>query len=115
MAEKGGGLGGSFGGETNNQLPTDRSQTDHIFGEREGHLPDTPKNRQRIMELVNDDDYRLGTTAHELTWYAKILEDGSQLWASVRNGVVQNCGVNNPPHPWDSKTGLSHNPKKDNN
>jgi filamentous hemagglutinin len=112
MCEKGGGLGGVFGGQTGNSLPAGSSQLSHIFGDRPGHLPDTPHNRQSIVDLVNDESYRLGTDSRGLTWYARILSDGTQLWASVRNGVVQNCGKNDPPRPWDDETGLSNNINK---
>ena len=33
----------------------------------------------------------------------------SQTWVISRNGVIQNGGINNPPHPWDEMTGLSRN------
>lgn len=43
-------------------------------------------------------------------WYARIDEDGSQLWAEVRNGaIIRNCGRNRTPRPWDPETGLSGN------
>lgn len=29
--------------------------------------------------------------------YISIRSDGSQLWGYVRNGVIQNGGINNPP------------------
>lgn len=109
MCEKGGGEGGEFGGQTGNQLPPDNSQLMHIFGNRIGHIADTPQNRQAIIDLVNDESCRLGISNHGLTWYARIEEDGSQLWASVRNGIVQNCGRNRPPHEWNDESGLSRN------
>lgn len=112
MCEKGGGLGGAFGGQTGNSLPSDNSQLAHIFGNRPGHLADTPSNRQATVELVNDESNRIGVDGRGLTWYARMLEDGFQLWASVLNGVVQNCGKNDPPHSWDDETGLSRNISK---
>ncbi len=42
-------------------------------------------------------------------WYARVNIDGTQTWASVRGGVIQNCGENDAPHPWDPETGLSAN------
>lgn len=83
-----------------------------MFRDGAGHLPDTPANRQAIVELVNDGVNKIGTDGRNLTWYAKMEPDGSQLWASVRSGVVQNCGKNDPPHEWDDETGLSRNAKK---
>ena len=59
MCEKGG-MGG-YGGQSGNRLPQNRSQQKHIFAERSGHLPDTPRNRQAVMELINDPASKVGT------------------------------------------------------
>ena len=40
------------------------------------------------------------------------LEDGSQLWVTSKNGVIQNGGLNRPSKPWDEFTGLSQNVMK---
>ena len=61
------------------------------------------------MELVNDESCRLGNDKWGKTWYARMNTDETQLWASVLNGRVQNCGQNDSPHPWDAETGLSRN------
>ena len=44
-----------------------------------------------------------------LDWYYRILEDGSQLWVTTRNGIIQDGGLNNPLHLWDERIGLSYN------
>lgn len=103
---------GGFGGASGNSLPPNSSQTRHIFGNRPGHLPDTPRNRQTLVELANDESHRLGTDKYGNTWYARMEPDGSQTWAVVRNGIIQEGGRNVSPHPWDSETGLNHNPRK---
>ena len=108
MCEKGG-MGG-FGGQTGNRLPQNPSQQKHIFADRRGHLSDTPRNRQIVMELINDPAAEVGTDGRGNTWYERIQEDGSQLWASVRNGVLQNAGKNEVSREWDERTGLSNNP-----
>ena len=110
MCEKGNGMGG-FGGDSGNSLPTDRSQLDHIFDERKGHLPDTPRNRQRLMELANDESCRLGKDKYGNIWYARTEQDGSQTWVSVRNGIIQEGSSNKTPRPWNAETGLNRNPK----
>ena len=96
-----------------NTLPSGRSQLNHMFGNREGHLPDTAESRALIINLVNDQDCYIGTDRRGNEWYARTNPDGSQTWASVRNGIVQNCGENSTPHVWDPRTGLSANPLKD--
>ncbi len=108
MCEKGG-MGG-YGGQSGNRIPQDRSQQKHIFANRKGHLPDTPRNRQIVMELINDPKSMVGTDSRGNTWYASTGRDGSQLWASVRNGVLQNAGKNEKAREWDDRTGLSGNP-----
>lgn len=108
MCEKGG-MGG-YGDQSGNRLPQNRSQQKHIFAERSGHLPDTPRNRQAVMELINDPASKVGTDSRGNTWYSSIQADGSQLWASVRNGVLQDAGKNDIPREWDDRTGFSNNP-----
>ena len=54
----GGGTVGSHDAGDNggpNTFPPGRSQTSHMFGGKEGNLPDTPANRRLIEDLVNDD------------------------------------------------------------
>ena len=92
-----------------NKLPKDDSQLKHIFRKERGHLEDSPQNRQRIIDLVNDLKYYGGKDQRGLDWYYKKLDDGSQLWATTRNGIIQDGGLNNPPQLWDERTGLSHN------
>lgn len=97
-----------------NTFPPDRSQTDHMFGEREGHLPDTPANRRLIEDLANDDSCKLGSDKWGKEWYARMNPDGTQTWVSVRDGVIQDCGENTTPRPWDPEAGLSANKPKRN-
>lgn len=101
-------------GGFNNQLPPNDAQLKYIFQNAEGHLPYTPENIQLIKNLVNNIEYNYGTDSRGLTWYSKINPDGSQTWASVRNGIVQNAGKNSLPREWDSETGFSRNIKKNN-
>ena len=82
----------------------------HIFQERIGHLPDTPDNRSLIMELTSDPkNYFEHPDSRGNMWCEKILSDGSQLWAEVRNGKIRNGGQNSSPKKWDPETGLSRN------
>lgn len=104
---------GHFGdGRGGNSLPTNDSQLGHIFGDRPGHLPDTPENRQLLVDVANDDDNYLGTDKYGNEWHARQESDGSQTWTTSRGGTIQNGGQNNPPHDWDDDTGLNNNPFK---
>ena len=91
------------------KLPPNDSQLKHIFRKARGHLEDSPQNRQKILELANDPKCYGGKDRRGLDWHYRILDDGSQLWVTTRNGIIQDGGVNNPPHSWDERTGLSYN------
>ena len=91
------------------KLPPNDSQLKHIFRKARGHLEDSPQNRQKILELANDPKCYGGKDRKGLDWHYRILDDGSQLWVTTRNGIIQDGGVNNPPHSWDERTGLSYN------
>ncbi len=66
-------------------------------------------NKQKLLALANDPRYYIGTDERGIEWSRKILEDGTELWVSSRNGIIQNGGINNPPHMWNERTGLSFN------
>ena len=102
---------GNSGGEgdsaTRNKLPPNDSQLKHMFAERKGHIPDTPENRQLLEDVANDPNCYLGTTSPGLRWYARMREDGSQVWVTVYDHTIQNGGINDSPIFWDSVTGLN--------
>ena len=99
-----------------NKLPPNDSQLKHIFRNAEGHLPDTPENRELVTNMANKPANYIGMDKYGNQWYSEFnASDGSQLWASVRNGRIQNAGKNLIPHTWDDETGYSQNPKKDTN
>ncbi|ALU64319.2 hypothetical protein DA70_11480 [Pandoraea pnomenusa] len=95
------------GNARNNNLPSNSSQLSHIFREETGHLSNTPENRRTLVNLVNNPANLLGTDRFGNQWFAQILSDGTQLWGSVRNGVVQNGGLNATPKIFNPVTGLS--------
>jgi hypothetical protein len=97
-------------------FPKGRSQIMHIFDKSKlyelggGHFEDTPKNRVYMLELLkNGKNYYGLSSKHQLHWYAEIRADGKQYWASVRDGVIQDCGLNNTPRVFDPETGLCRN------
>lgn len=110
MSDKG--ATGLFGNNTGISLPPNDSQLAHIFGDRPGHLPDTPRNRQRLVELANDEDNYAGRDKYGNAWHGKIESDGSQTWTVSRGKIIQDGGSNATPRPWDEETGFNNNPLK---
>lgn len=90
-------------------LPKNDAQLKHIFRGKDGHLSDTPDNRKTLYNLANDKSAHMGKDNRGLDWHIKLNEDGTQTWVTSLNGVIQNGGINNPPHKWDPMTGLSRN------
>ena len=92
------------------KLPVKDAQLKHMFGNRKGHLPDTPENRRTIEGVANSKSYYLGRDANGCDWYAKTTDDGKQIWVKVHDGTISNCGQNDAPASWDPQTGLDKNP-----
>jgi len=83
----------------------------HIFRDIEGHLLDTPANRKALLDMASDPNNYFANAdlnAGNL-WCEKILPDGTQLWAQVRDGQIRNGGLNLIPKIWNPATGLSRN------
>lgn len=106
MGKRGGSSGVGYG---KNRLPVNDAQIKHIFRDGTGHLPDTDENRILIERLINNKSNFKGKDIRGNEWYIKTLEDGSQLWARVQNGVLNNGGKNIDPIMWDNDTGLYQN------
>lgn len=103
---KGGGMAGG-----NVSLPKNNSQMKHIFRNAEGHLPDTPENQSLLLDVANNENNYIGTDSYGNRWYVQNDSNGNQIWTRVRDGIINNGGINNPPRGWDSSTGLN-NPLK---
>lgn len=110
------GAGGGGGGEKtpepslHNEMPENDGQTKHMLDDRGGHIPDTPDNRKKLIDLANDDKYYKGVDSrYGNTWHSKKLKDGSQMWSESRNGKIRNGGINKEPVPWDPETGYKRN------
>jgi hypothetical protein len=85
----------------------------HMFDDRPGHLPDTAENRALFRDLAADqDNYFAKADSHGTLWCERLLEDGTQLWAQIRDGKIRNCGHNKIPRKWDTEAGLTRNIKK---
>lgn len=88
-------------------FPTNESQVRHIFRDSVGHLPDTAASRELLQDVTTDRGAQLGTDRFGNTWFHRIREDGTQVWVQVRDGVIQNGGVNQTPRPFNPQSGLS--------
>jgi len=89
------------------RFPTNVSQTRHIFGNRPGHMPDTPVNRNLIQSVASNPRNFLGTDAHGTQWFAKTLPNGNQVWVRVHNNTISNAGLNTTPRPFNPTRGLN--------
>jgi filamentous hemagglutinin len=89
------------------RLPDNAAQLRHIFSARTAHLADTPANRKLLMDVANDRKSMLGKDKFGNVWHARTLDDGTQVWISTRNRVIQNGGLNDTPRVFDPQTGLS--------
>lgn len=95
------------------KLPKNDSQLKHIFRNDEGHLPDTPENRELLVDLANDEKNHVGKCRRGLDWHSKLNKDGSQYWVSHREGVISDGGVNLIPRGFNEETGLKRNARTD--
>lgn len=112
---------GTFGDDAKNipdalkgkvKLPPNDAQLKHIFDKRDGHLPDTPENRQLLLDLANEMKHYKGKDQYGNDWHIRINKDGTQDWVRSQNQVINEGGRNLNPLPWDNETGLYKNPVK---
>ena len=89
----------------NGKIPNNKSQTNHIFRNAPGHIPDTPNNRSLLENTTTSKNY-LGIDTYGNEWYANILNDGRQVWVEVRNGIIWDGGINDIPRTWNNIRGL---------
>lgn len=90
------------------KFPENKNMLKHIFRPSRGHFPlDSPENRKHLLNLVKDKRNFIGICDRGQEWYVKILENGKQLWAVVRNNIIRNGGINETPRTFNSTTGLS--------
>lgn len=94
------------GSTPKNKIPNNDSTTKHIFRDAEGHVEDTPNNRNLLENTSNKAENFRGTDKYGNEWYTETLEDGKEVWVETRNGNIFDGGVNDTPRPWSPDTGL---------
>jgi hypothetical protein len=78
-------------------FPNDPSQLGHIFRDAPGHFSeDTPENRAAIQSTINPASYS-PTDQFGNAIYGQTNSNGTQTWAQVRGGTIQNAGTNPTP------------------
>ncbi|AWV05743.1 RHS repeat-associated core domain-containing protein [Marilutibacter maris] len=90
-------FGRMFGARLAVTFPRAAGQIKHIFRNKVGHLPDTPANRRLLSGVASNPANRIGIDRFGSVWSSFIRSDGTQVWVSTRNGVIQNGGVNQVP------------------
>lgn len=87
------------------KFPTNESQVKHIMRNDIGHLIDNDKNRELLIELSQDQSAFLGKDKNGNEWYVKMI-GSKQLWVVVRDGIIQNGGLNEHPLTFIPRLGL---------
>lgn len=93
-------------------LPKGEAQLRHIFSGKEGHLSDTPENRQLLVDLSNNESKYVGKDKYGNSWNIETTEQGVQNWVRYQNGIINEGGQNASPRTWNDETGLNYNPVK---
>jgi hypothetical protein len=86
--------------------PDDAQGINHIFLNKRGHLPKSPENYRLLDGLVKNASNHIGSDQYGSQWFAKILENGKQLWARAHGGKVRSGGLNEIPKLYSPETGL---------
>jgi len=82
----------------------------HISDVRKGHIViDNPATMDLLLNTAKDAKNFLGIDKYGNWWFAKNLENGTQLWAEARpnTGKVFNGGLNLEKKTFNKETGLS--------
>jgi hypothetical protein len=76
------------------EFPPNNSQLDHIFRNDVGHLSeDTVVNRSILLNAISPNNF-ITTNQFGNQVYASLLDDGTEVWVYVRDGIIVNGGVN---------------------
>jgi filamentous hemagglutinin len=97
----------THGAINNGRVGIDEARVGHIFRDSEGHISDTPANRQLLEDVANDSAAVLGRDKYGTMWAAKLNPDGTQTWVGIRDGKISYGGINQTPRPFNPQTGLA--------
>jgi hypothetical protein len=76
----------------------DEGRVRHIFRDAEGHfVEDTPENREALISAARRPENFLGTDRFGNEWWVERRDDGTQVWAQVREDRIMNGGINITP------------------
>ncbi len=82
-------------------FPTDKTTLNHIFKNAPGHFSKkTPETVAYIAQAVSDPRNYGGSTIWGAKYYFKMMNDGTQAWAMVKNGKIISGGFNWKPMQW---------------
>ncbi len=75
-----------------------RTDTSHIFRQADGHIAtDTPAARALIETAVQPQYLTRVEQSANIRVYHRLLSNGQEVWAKVRDGVTTNGGLNQTP------------------
>ncbi|MES2731613.1 MAG: hypothetical protein V4714_07690 [Bacteroidota bacterium] len=69
----------------------------HIFSGKLNKFVDNPANRALISDLTNNSGNLLGTSKYGVSWYARTIENGTQIYGYTQNSLVKGAGINPTP------------------
>lgn len=87
------------------EFPKNESQIKHILRDDKGHLVDNIQNRSLLISLSEDKNAFLGKDKFGNEWYSKTIGT-KQLWVTVKNGIIQNGGLNEKEYPYIDGEGI---------
>lgn len=80
----------------------DEDRVRHIFRDAEGHfVDDRSENREALISTASRPENFLGTDRFGNEWWVESRDDGTQVWAQVREGRIMNGGINTTPRNFD--------------
>jgi hypothetical protein len=90
------------------QMPalSNKQKLNHIFKNALGHREFSQELYDAMNQMVNDTSNHLGPDQYGVQWFAKMLENGEQMWARAQAGEVISAGINATPRIYCPVKGL---------